>query len=119
MAAGNIVTDPFLHTVLDAADLARRQSLHMLDLLSELPQSARAPMRHDMEMELSRNQKLLYTRLAEVRGLNRNALIGVRQTKQATAEARQEVDMLHLRLQNLYYEQRHLRGEIAACESYQ
>ncbi|KAF1815970.1 hypothetical protein P152DRAFT_455691 [Eremomyces bilateralis CBS 781.70] len=26
--------------------------------------------------------------------------------------------MLHLQLQNLYYEQRHLRGEIAACEAY-
>ncbi|KUI56522.1 hypothetical protein VP1G_03865 [Cytospora mali] len=35
-----------------------------------------------------------------------------------TAEARQEVDVLHLQLQNLYYEQRHLQGEIAACESF-
>jgi hypothetical protein len=26
---------------------------------------------------------------------------------------------LHLQLQNLYYEERHLRGEIAACESYE
>jgi len=32
---------------------------------------------------------------------------------------RQEVDKLHLQLQNLYYEQRHLQGEIAACESYE
>ena len=31
----------------------------------------------------------------------------------------QEIDALHLQLQNLYYEQRHLRGEIAGCEDYE
>ena len=46
-------------------------------------------------------------------------MLGVRSTKQETAEARQEIDSLHLQLQNLYYEQRHLRGEIAACEEYE
>ncbi|KAF3768903.1 hypothetical protein M406DRAFT_355072 [Cryphonectria parasitica EP155] len=44
--------------------------------------------------------------------------MGARDTKTQTAEARQEVDVLHLQLQNLYYEQAHLQGEIAACESY-
>merc|ERR1711977_653594 len=39
-------------------------------------------------------------------------------TQALTAEARQEVGKLHLQLQNLYYEQRHLQGEIAACESF-
>nr|GFD57658.1 hypothetical protein [Tanacetum cinerariifolium] len=41
-----------------------------------------------------------------------------RRTKQETSEARQEIDELHLQLQNLYYEQRHLRGEIRGCEEY-
>lgn len=45
--------------------------------------------------------------------------MGVRQTKQETTEARQEIDSLHLQLQNLYYEQRHLRGEIAGCEEFE
>jgi hypothetical protein len=51
--------------------------------------------------------------------LNRKAILGVRSTKQETGEARQEIDALHLQLQNLYYEQRHLRGEIAGCEDYE
>lgn len=38
--------------------------------------------------------------------------------KARTGEARQEVDRLLLQLQNLYYEQRHLLGEIAGCEDY-
>ena len=70
-------------------------------------------------LELSKQQKLLYTYLAQLRGHNRNAIFAVRNTKQSTAEARQEIDRLHLQLQNLYYEQRHLRGEISACESYE
>jgi THO complex subunit 5 len=41
-----------------------------------------------------------------------------REAKEATAEARREVDRLHLQLQNLYYEQRHLRGEIKACRDF-
>ncbi|QKX53725.1 uncharacterized protein TRUGW13939_00805 [Talaromyces rugulosus] len=67
---------------------------------------------------VSRQQKTLFALLAQLRGLNRDAILQVRDTKQSTAEARQEVDRLHLQLQNLYYEQKHLMGEIAACESY-
>ena len=73
----------------------------------------------EAQYELSKQQKILYSHLSQLRGLNRNALIKVRSTKQRTAEARQEIDRLHLQLQNLYYEERHLRGEITACESYE
>lgn len=73
----------------------------------------------EVQLELSKQQKTLYAYLAQLRGLNRNAITKVRNTKQTTAEARQEIDRLHLQLQNLYYEERHLRGEIAACESYE
>ncbi|KAJ9645226.1 hypothetical protein H2199_003232 [Coniosporium tulheliwenetii] len=97
--AHEIVTDPFLTSVLSAADLARQQCVALLDLLDQHPQLPNTP-------------KLLYSYLAQVRGLNRSAILGVRQTKQATAEARQEIDTLHLQLQNLYYEQRHLRGRL-------
>ncbi|TVY30467.1 putative THOC5 family protein [Lachnellula hyalina] len=41
-----------------------------------------------------------------------------RASPRRTPEARQEIDRLHLALQNLYYEERHLQGEIVACESY-
>jgi len=51
--------------------------------------------------------------------MTRRAIFSVRQAKVDTAEARSEIDTLHLQLQNLHYEQRHLRGEISACESYE
>ncbi|KAJ9668735.1 hypothetical protein H2201_000979 [Coniosporium apollinis] len=117
--AHEIVTDPFLTSVLSAADLARQQCVALLDLLDQHPQLPNTPPSREIELELSKQQKLLYSYLAQVRGLNRSAILGVRQTKQATAEARQEIDTLHLQLQNLYYEQRHLRGEIGACEAYE
>ncbi|PCD45441.1 hypothetical protein AU210_000875 [Fusarium oxysporum f. sp. radicis-cucumerinum] len=56
--------------------------------------------------------------MAHLKGLHRNVCFSARETKSQTAESRQEVDRLHLQLQNLYYEQRHLQGEITACESY-
>lgn len=73
----------------------------------------------ELQRDLTKQQRTLYARLGELRSLNRNAILQVRETKQMTAEARQEIDRLHLHLQNLYYEERHLRGEIAACESYE
>jgi len=45
--------------------------------------------------------------------------MSVKQTKQETADARSEVDMLKLQLQNLVYERGHLRGEIGGCEEYE
>ncbi|KAA6407446.1 MAG: hypothetical protein FRX48_08689 [Lasallia pustulata] len=118
MTIEGIVTDPFLQSVLDTSTLTRQQCMTLLDHASANPLSASEPPSQATQLELSKQQKLLYSYLAQLRGLNRNALLGVRNTKQSTAEARQEIDRLHLQLQNLYYEQRHLRGEIAACESY-
>lgn len=119
MTIADIVTDPFLQSVLQVSALTRQQCMTILDLLDAHPTSADNPTPSDLLLELSNEQKILYTYLAQLRGLNRDAILGVRQTKQATAEARQEIDRLHLHLQNLYYEQRHLRGEIHACESYE
>lgn len=112
------IADPALQPVLAAADSARTQSLAILDLLDSYHASTDAdPLAQ--QLELSTQQKRLHAHLAQLRGLNRKAVLGVRSTKQETAEARQEIDALHLQLQNLYYEQRHLRGEIAACEDYE
>ena len=114
MTADIPITDPLLLSVLDSAAQARQQSLAILDLIDDFHASSAEP----ELLELSKQQKLLNSHLAQLRGLNRKAVLGVRSTKQETAEARQEIDSLHLQLQNLYYEQRHLRGEIAACEDY-
>lgn len=129
MSATDIVKDPDLRSVLEAAEHAQHQCNVMLNFLDEHSSSRQSFSSSsttsdgispkEIEAAFTKYQKVLFARLSQVRGLNRNAIMGVRQTKQATAEARQEIDTLHLRLQNLYYEQHHLKGEIAACEGYE
>ena len=120
-ATTSLVTDPYLVSVLETANLARDECLALVDLVSSYPLSS--PQTQipsiDAQLKLSKQQKLLYSKLSQLRGQNRNALLKVRETKQATAEARQEVDRLHLQLGNLYYEEKHLRGEVTGCESYE
>jgi THO complex subunit 5 len=112
-----IVTDPFLLSALEASTATLVQCLKLLDLtIADGARSDEISM--EKQAELSKQRKLLLAQLARLRGMSRNAVLLVRQTKQDTAGARSEIDTLHLQLQNLYYEQRHLRGEIAACESY-
>ncbi|KAL9104094.1 MAG: hypothetical protein Q9187_008939 [Circinaria calcarea] len=118
MTVEEIVTDPFLQSVLEISNQTRQQCINLLDLAETKAISASATLPQDTQLSLSKQQKLLYSYLAQLRGSNRNAILAVREAKQLTAEARQEIDRLHLQLQNLYYEQRHLRGEIIACESY-
>ena len=115
MAMNAMVTDPSLRTLLDISSQAREQALGLLDLVSSTPNPPSA----EAQIQISKQQKLLYGYLAQLRGSVRDATFGARDTKAATAEARQEVDRLHLQLQNLFYEQQHLQGEIAACESYE
>lgn len=117
MAIDKIVTDPALRLALETTAQTREQAIALLDLVSSHPPASEAS--QDFQIQISKQQKLLLTYLAQLRGLHRDALVGARETKALTAEARQEVDKLHLQLQNLYYEQRHLQGEIIACESYE
>ena len=56
--------------------------------------------------------------LARLKALNRNANAATRTHKQATADARQDVDQTHLGLQNLLYEKRHLEREIDKCRQF-
>ncbi|KAK7907862.1 hypothetical protein PG985_015165 [Apiospora marii] len=117
MPTADMVTDHNLVSVLDTSRDARQQALALVDQISAIGplESASAA----DQAEVSKQQKLLITSLARLRGLHRSAQFKGRHVKQETAGARQEVDRLHLSLQNLYYEQRHLQGEIAACESYE
>ena len=117
MATGDIITDPKLAQVLNASRDTHQLAIKLVDHIAA--NQTTGTIADDVASDTSRQQKLLITNLAQLRGLHRAAHFGARQTKQETAGARQEVDRLHLQLQNLYYEQRHLQGEIAACESYE
>jgi THO complex subunit 5 len=117
MAVENIITDPALCNALEASVQTREQAISLLDLVSS--HTPTSPPSQELQIQISKQQKLLVTYLAQLRGLHRDAHVGARETKALTAEARQEVDKLHLQLQNLYYEQRHLQGEISACDSYE
>ena len=113
MTAEHLITDPTLLSVLRAAEEARRQCLQLTDLIAQNHTS------DDPSDEQLDAQRRLNARLALLRGLNRNAVKSVRATKQETTEARQEIDSLHLELQNLRYEQGHLGGEIRGCEGFE
>lgn len=120
MAVDDHVTDPSLAAVLETSKAARDQALALVDLVAQATAAAGdGPLPADVLYDVSKQQKLLNTNLAQLRGLHRTAHFRARDTKSQTAEARHEVDVLHLQLQNLYYEQRHLEGEIAACESFE
>jgi THO complex subunit 5 len=71
------------------------------------------------EIETSRLQSKLFAYSAQLKSLHRKSIMSVRATKQLTSDARSEIDRLNLQLQNLVYEQRHLRGEIRGCEEYE
>ena len=117
MGVREIVTDPALLPVLQASEEALKQCQDLLALLD--PSTIGSSPSQDTLLAISKQQKHVFSLLSQLRGLNRDAILNARATKQVTAEARQEIDRLHLQLQNLYYEQRHLSGEIAACESYE
>lgn len=117
MAIRDIVVNPSLLPVLNLSAETRDQCMQLLAVLD--PSADSYSDSEERALAASKEQKQLFALLARLRGLNRDAILRVRETKQATAEARQEIDRLHLQLQNLYYEQRHLTGEIAACESYE
>lgn len=119
MTVRDIVTDPSLLPVLQISANAHTECQKLLALIDPTNASSSNPPSQETILAISKQQKILYSLLAQLRGLNRDAVLRVRETKQLTAEARQEIDRLHLQLQNLYYEQKHLMGEIAACESYE
>jgi THO complex subunit 5 len=117
MAIEGLVKEPSLATVLQISGHARDQATTLVNLMAQsLEQDPVSP---ELQAEISKAQKLLFTTVSHLRGLHRTAYFAARQTKAETTEARHEVDRLHLQLQNLYYEQRHLEGEISACESYE
>jgi THO complex subunit 5 len=117
MPVDDTISDPSLRLALETSHHTRDQAIALLDLVSDLPPTSTPS--EELQLQISREQKRLLACLSQLRGLHRSAHVGARETKAQTAEMRQEVDKLHLQLHNLYYEQRHLQGEISACESYE
>jgi THO complex subunit 5 len=116
MAVDQVVSDTSLSAVLSVSHDARSLAISLLDFVSDPAQSSLSTA--EAQLAISKQQKLLYAYLARLRGAHRQASFDARETKGVTAEARQEVDRLHLHLQNLFYEQRHLESEIRACVDY-
>ncbi|RDB22608.1 THO complex subunit 5 [Hypsizygus marmoreus] len=56
--------------------------------------------------------------VGRLKALNRAANTATRIRKEATAEARHDMDQSHLGLQNLLYEKRHLEREIEKCRQF-
>lgn len=117
MAIDKLVTDPSLALSIQISGQSRDQANALVSLAEKNDDSA--PLSPAQKAEISKQQTLLLASIAQLRGLHRHATLAARETKAQTAEARQEVDRLHLQLQNLYYEQRHLQDEITACEGYE
>ncbi|KAG0124411.1 Fms-interacting protein-domain-containing protein [Tuber indicum] len=115
MTIQEIITDPALRECLAVADRTRLLCHQILTMI-EATQGVELP--EDKRIERSRTQKQLNALLTQIKGLHRAAIMSAREAKEVTSEVRREVDRLHLQLQNLYYEQRHLRGEITACREF-
>lgn len=111
------LSDPTLLKAFETAENTRAQALAMADFIDTHPQAGEVPDAVDAK-QLAKMKKTLLAHLAILRGEHRRAVYLGRDTKSLTATARSEIDSLHLELQNLFYEQQHLRNEIAACENY-
>lgn len=109
------VTDPSLCECLAVGERTR---LLCHQILSTIEGNGATDLSDDDRITRSRTHKLLNALMAQLKGLHRAAIMSAREAKETTSEVRREVDRLHLQLQNLYYEQRHLRGEINACREF-
>jgi THO complex subunit 5 len=116
----SIITDADLLQVLSCISSLRSTSLALLAVQDELSQtSSPSASPTPAEIEFSRQQSKLFAYSAQLKSLHRKSILSVRSTKQGTSDARSEIDRLNLQLQNLVYEQKHLRGEIRGCEEYE
>jgi Fms-interacting protein/Thoc5 len=104
------LTDPSILRVRDTVTQIMSLSERMIEMRA-LEERA-----HDEEFHLVA-KKLRNLRIM-LRGVNRDMYLQNRAVKQATADAKAEVDDLYLHLQNLKYEQGHLSSEIQDCTNY-
>jgi THO complex subunit 5 len=72
----------------------------------------------DEVRQYAMDEKKLANLKIMLRGFNREMYLQNRAVKTVTSETKAEFDNLYLQLQNLAYEQQHLRSEIQDCRNY-
>lgn len=107
------ITDPSILHVRDTIAQIKVVANRLLQL-----QSRQDDLSDDEARQLSTDQKKLTILKIMLRGFNREMYLQNRSVKTATSEAKAQVDNLYLNLQNLKYEQQHLRTEIQDCRNY-
>jgi THO complex subunit 5 len=106
------LTDPSILHVRDTINKIKLVANRFLDL------RCRPQLSEDESRQLSTDQKKLTNLKIMLRGFNREMYLENRAVKTSTSEAKAQVDSLYLNLQNLKYEQQHLRSEIQDCKNY-
>jgi THO complex subunit 5 len=107
------LTDPSILRVRDTVHQIKLLTNRIVQLQAQ-PQSSE----DDEIQQLATDQKKLANLKIMLRGSNREMYLENRSVKTATSEAKAQVDNLYLTLQNLKYEQQHLRSEIQDCRNY-
>lgn len=111
--------DPIITETLALSDSLRLACHSLLDLLESTTKSSTS---QEIDVETrtqrARHVKRLEAMLTQLKALHRAAFVATRESKERTARMRSEVDRLNLGLQNLWYESRHLRGEIVGCKDF-
>lgn len=106
------LTDPSILHVRDTINQIKLVVARIISLRS------RPDLSDDEQIQLQTDQKKLTNLKIMLRGFNREMYLQNRAVKQTTSEAKAQVDNLYLALQNLKYEQQHLRSEIQDCRNY-
>jgi THO complex subunit 5 len=110
-------------TLTDPSILRVRDNVHQIKLLTSrivhLRSQPHASEDDEIQQQITIDQKKLANLKIMLRGFNREMYLENRGVKTATSEAKSQVDDLYLNLQNLKYEQQHLRSEIQDCRNYQ
>jgi THO complex subunit 5 len=106
----------------DPSILRVRDTVHQIKVLTDrivhLQSQSQSSEDEEIQVQLATDQKKLANLKIMLRGFNREMYLENRSVKTATSEAKAQVDNLYLTLQNLKYEQQHLRSEIQDCRNY-
>ena len=106
------ITDPSIINVRDTVSQIKYISNRVLEL------RFRGDLTDVESQQFQLDQKKLTNLKIMLRGFNREMYLQNRSVKASTSEAKAQVDNLYLTLQNLKYEQQHLRSEIQDCRNY-
>jgi THO complex subunit 5 len=104
----------------DVSVVQVRDTIAQIKLLTTriLNLQARLDLSEEESRQLATDHKKLTNQKIILRGSNRDMYLQNRAAKNATADSKAQVDNLYLNLQNMKYEQQHLRSEIQDCRNY-